>query len=124
MVTRYSLSIGIGLFVTLLLFYIMQSLIHSGRRVLTDDSGGSLVDFVRLKENQTLQTKKRKAKKPPPPDEPPPEIPQTQFNVAVDNNAYSMTQVDLSVDVNVSGGGFAITDGDYLPIVKVQPVYP
>lgn len=124
MITRYGLSIGIGVFVTLLLFYIMQALIQSGKRVLTDDAAGSLVDFVRLKEDQQLQTKKRKPKKPPPPDEPPPDVPPQQFNVAVDNNAYSMSTVDLSLNVSVSGGGFGITDGDYLPIVKVQPVYP
>jgi protein TonB len=124
MITRYGLSIAIGVSVTLLLFYIMQALIQSGKRVLTEDGALSLVDFVRLKEDQQLQTKKRKPKKPPPPDEPPPDIPPQQFNVAVDKSAYSMSSVDLNVNVNVSGGGFGITDGDYLPIVKVQPVYP
>ena len=124
MIIRYGLSVAIGVFVTLLLFYIMQSLIQSGKRVLTEDSALSLVDFVRLKEDQQLQRKKRKPKKPPPPDEPPPDIPPLQFNVAVDQSAYSMSQVDLSLNISVSGGGFGITDGDYLPIVKVQPVYP
>jgi len=124
MITRYGLSLAIGVFVTLLLFYIMQALIQSGKRVITDDDGSSLVDFVRLKEDQLLQKKERKAKKPPPPDEPPPDIPPQQFNVAVDQSAYSMSTVDLSLNVSVSGGGFGITDGDYLPIVKVQPVYP
>jgi protein TonB len=124
MVTRYGLSVAIGVFITLLLFYIMQALIQSGKKVLTEDGAGSLVDFVRLKEDQQLETKKRKPKKPPPPDEPPPDIPDTQFNVSVDNAAYSMANVNLNVDVNISGGGFGITDGDYLPIVKVQPVYP
>jgi protein TonB len=124
MIIRYGLSVAIGVFVTLLLFYIMQALIQSGKRVLTDDGALSLVDFVRLKEDQQLQTKKRKPKKPPPPDEPPPDIPPQQFNVAVDPSAYSMSNVDLSLNISVSGGGFGITDGDYLPIVKVQPVYP
>jgi protein TonB len=124
MMIRYGLSVAIGVFVTLLLFYIMQALIQSGKRVLSDDDGSSLVDFVRLREDQQLQTKKRKPKKPPPPDEPPPDIPPQQFNVAVDQSAYSMSTVDLSLNVSVSGGGFGITDGDYLPIVKVQPVYP
>lgn len=124
MVVRYGLSIGVGVFVTLLLFYIMQSLIQSGKRVLTEEGAGTLVEFVRLKEDQQLQTKKRKPKKPPPPDEPPPDIPQQQFNVNVDASAYSMRTIDLSLNVSLTGGGFAITDGDYLPIVKVQPIYP
>lgn len=124
MVVRYGLSIGVGVFVTLLLFYIMQSLIQSGKRVLTEEGAGTLVEFVRLKEDQQLQTKKRKPKKPPPPDEPPPDIPQQQFNVNVDVSAYSMRTIDLSLNVSLTSGGFAITDGDYLPIVKVQPIYP
>lgn len=124
MITRYGLSVVIGVFVTLLLFYIMQALIQSGKRVLSDDGGSSLVDFVRLKEDQLLQKKERKPKKPPPPDEPPPDVPPQQFNVAVDQSAYSMSTVDLSMNISVTGGGFGITDGDYLPIVKVQPVYP
>lgn len=124
MVVRYGLSIGVGVFVTLLLFYIMQSLIQSGKRVLTEEGAGTLVEFVRLKEDQQLQTKKRKPKKPPPPDEPPPDIPQQQFNVNVDASAYSMRTIDLSLNVSLTVGGFAITDGDYLPIVKVQPIYP
>ena len=35
-----------------------------------------------------------------------------------------MSNVDLSVSVEVGGGGFGISDGEYLPIVKVQPQYP
>ncbi len=124
MIMRYGVSVAIGILVTLCLFYIMQALIHSGRKVMTEDTASSLVDFVRLKEEQQLETKQRKAQKPPPPDEPPPDIPDTQFNVAVDNAAYSMANVSLNIDVSVSGGGFGITDGDYLPIVKVQPIYP
>jgi len=33
-------------------------------------------------------------------------------------------QLDISVSVNIFGGGFGISDGDYLPIVKVQAQYP
>ena len=35
-----------------------------------------------------------------------------------------MSNVDMNVGVDVSGGGFGISDGEYLPIVKVQPQYP
>src|SRR5210317_835956 len=105
MIVRIGLSIGIGVLTTLLLFYIMQALIQSGEKVLKEDVGGSLVDFVRLKEEQQLETKQRKPKKPPPPDEPPPDVPQQQFNVAVDSAGFNMSNVDLSVSVDVGGGG-------------------
>lgn len=121
---RIGLSMGVGVFVTLLLFYIMQALIASGEKVLKEGDLFSLVDFVRVKEEQVLERKQRKPKKPPPPDEPPPEIQPQNFNVAVDKAGYSMASLNAAINVDVSGGGFGISDGDYLPIVKVQPVYP
>ena len=124
MVIRFGVSMVVGVFVTLVLFYIMQMLIASGQKALTEDTIGSLVDFVRVKEEQQLERKERKPKKPPPPDEPPPEVPPTNFNVNVDSTGYSLSQVDLAVTADVGGGGFGISDGEYLPIVKVQPQYP
>lgn len=124
MAIRFSLATLVGLIVTLALFYLMQALIAGGRSAFTEDKIGSLVDFVRVKQDMEVQTRDRKPKKPPPPDEPPPDIPPQNFNVAVDQAGYSMSNVDLNVNVDVGGGGFGISDGEYLPIVKVQPVYP
>ena len=69
---RLGASAIVGVFVTLALFYLMQYLIASSGSALTDESDIRLVDFVRVKQDQEVQTKKRKPKKPPPPDEPPP----------------------------------------------------
>ena len=124
MTIRISLSMILGLIITLALFYLMQALIAGGKSALTEDKVGSLVDFVRVKHQQEVQTKEHKAKKPPPPDQPPPDVPKQNFNVGVDKSGYSMSNVDMNVKVDVGGGGFGISDGEYLPIVKVQPVYP
>ena len=124
MVIRISLSMIVGVVVTTVLFYLMQYLIQSGGTALTDDKIGNLVDFVRVKQDQDVQTKQRKPKKPPPPDEPPPDTPPQNFNVNVDQTGFSMNNVSLNVGVDVGGGGFGISDGEYLPIVKVQPQYP
>jgi protein TonB len=124
MIIRFSGSAIGGVIVTLALFYLMQALIQGADSALSDDKIGNLVDFVRVKQDQALETKKRKPKKPPPPDEPPPDVPPQNFNVAVDNAGFSMAGMDASVNINVGGGGFGISDGDYLPIVKVQPQYP
>lgn len=121
---RVGVSMGVGIFVTLLLFYIMQALIASGEKVLKEGDLFSLVDFVRVKEEQVLERKQRKPKKPPPPDEPPPEIRPQNFNVAVDKAGYTMDSLNSAIKIDVSGGGFGISDGEYLPIVKVQPIYP
>jgi len=124
MFIRLGLSTLVGAVVTLGLFYLMQYLIQGADSALTDDKIGNLVDFVRVKQDQQLETKQRKPKKPPPPDEPPPDVPPQNFNVAVDSAGFNMSNVDLSVSVDVGGGGFGISDGEYLPIVKVQPQYP
>ncbi|MEK9824670.1 MAG: protein TonB, partial [Gammaproteobacteria bacterium] len=73
MAIRLSLSVIVGVVVTLALFYLMQALIQGADSALTEDKIGNLVDFVRVKNDPELQTKERKPKKPPPPDEPPPE---------------------------------------------------
>lgn len=124
MAIRFSLSAVVGVVVTLALFYLMQYLIQSSDSALTEDNIGNLVDFVRVKQDQDVETKQRKPKKPPPPDEPPPDTPPQDFNVSVDQNAFSMTGITADAGIDISSGGFGISDGEYLPIVKVQPQYP
>jgi protein TonB len=124
MVIRLSLSVIIGAVVTFALFYLMQYLIIGNHLALDEDSGGTIVDIVRVKKDNEVQTKKRKAKKPPPPDEPPPDVPQVTMSVAIDDAAFSMSGIDASAGIDIAGGGFGISDGEYLPIVKVQPQYP
>lgn len=124
MVIRLGSSMIIGLGVTLVLFYIMQALISSDQSALTEDQTRNLVDFVRVQEEQEVQTKDRQPEKPPPPDEPPPDTPQQDFNVGVNQSGYTMGDVSTAVDADIGGSGFGISDGEYLPIVKVQPVYP
>ena len=72
MVIRLGLSVAVGAVVTIALFYLMQALISSQDSALTEDAGGNMVDFVRVKQDQLVETKKRKPKKPQPPDEPHP----------------------------------------------------
>ncbi len=124
MAKRFSLSVLVGLIVTLGLFYLMQALIQGADSALSEDKIGNLVDFVRIKQDQDLQTKQRKPKKPPPPDEPPPETPPKNFDVNVDKQAFTMANMNMNVGLKIGGGGFGISDGEYLPIVKVQPQYP
>lgn len=123
MATRISLSMLLGILVTVALFYLMQALIAGGRSAMTKNESIRLVDFVRVKQQMQAQTKEMHPKKPPPPEKaPPPATP--KFNVAVNKAAYSMQAPDLKVDAGIKGNGFGISDGEYLPIVKVQPMYP
>jgi protein TonB len=63
MTIRFSLSVIVGVIVTLALFYLMQSLISGAASALSEDKIGNLVDFVRVKQDQDVQKKQRKPKK-------------------------------------------------------------
>ncbi len=56
-------------------------------------------------------------------DEPPPEVPEPEFESPdLDNSVAIAPKVGVNVDIG-GVGGFS-SDGDYLPIVKVNPKYP
>ncbi|WP_088330122.1 energy transducer TonB [Lacimicrobium sp. SS2-24] len=114
--------------VTLGLFFLMQSLIQMGGSALTEPAQGSVLDFVRVKEEESVEKKDRKPKKPPKPEEPPPPMEQPQMDSPTPN-AEGGAGMDFSADVGgdmAIDGGLALEggDGEYLPIVKVAPVYP
>lgn len=122
MIARLGISGAVGIVVTLVLFYLMQALIQGADSALTEDKIGNLVDFVRVKHDQEAQTRPRKPPKPPPPEEEPPEPPK-EFEVVVDDTTFTMVDIGVGININIGGGGFGM-DGEYLPIVKVQPQYP
>ena len=123
MVVRYAIGVGLGAIVTFLLFLIMQAVISNDEANIDEGVKGKLLDMVRLTEDEEIQTKQRKPKPPPPPDEPPPDLPKPTFESSDVSTGVDIGAVNVNVDLNVGGGGFS-SDGEYLPIVKVAPVYP
>jgi protein TonB len=99
-------------------------MIATGRGALTDEEEFRIVDFVRVEREQILETKKDKPEKPPEPEQQP-DMPSPE-NLDNFNNslAVSMSSPNLSMGANVGGLGFGVSDGEYLPIVKVAPIYP
>ena len=47
-------------------------------------------------------------------------------DVTPDTQAIAVTAVNVNTSINMSASGFGLapSDGEYLPIVKVQPIYP
>ena len=124
MIARYAMSIGIGTAVTFSLLFLMQLLIATGRGALTEAATFRITDFVRVERNEIIETIKPKPEKPPEP-EVPPDMPTPSNADNFDSSmAVSMSAPSLNANLNIGGVGFGVSDGEYLPIVKVAPVYP
>jgi len=62
--------------------------------------------------------------KPPEPEQPPEMPTPNQADNFDTSMAVSMSAPNMDASLNVGGVGFGVSDGEYLPIVKVAPVYP
>lgn len=127
MVVRILFAGVLGITVTFGLFLLMQQLIATGDRTLDESGTMHFLDFVRVPEEETTETKDRKPERPPQPEKPPPPTEEPQQRMEADLNQssvnFSVSRGDLGRNVN-AGLGLTVADGDYLPIVKVAPVYP
>jgi len=125
-IVRLATGIVLGLVVTAGLFWMMQYLIDTADRELNEGASGHLVDFVRLKRDETIERRQLKPKKPPPPDTPPPQPPTPQLEDLNPNaEKIAISAVPVETDIEMSGGfSLGVGEGDYLPIVKVAPIYP
>ena len=124
---RFLLAFVFSAVITTGLFYLMQALIASGDTTLNEPPRGSVLDFVRVKQEEVVEKKDRKPKKPPKPETPPPQMQQPQMDSpSPDASGSSMDfSADVGADVSLDGGlALESGDGEYLPIVKVAPVYP
>jgi len=126
MIGRYAFSIVIGVVITVSLLFVMHLLIEYGESAVTKERTRHNLEFVRVKRNESLNTEDFTPEKPPKPPETPPETPPQDMD-NVDPNAPTINVAAPTVDVagDIGGpGGMNIAEGDYLPIVRVAPVYP
>lgn len=112
---------------TFVLLWGMQKLIAGGNDAMTEPVKGNVLDFIRLKKDESVVKKERKVQKPAKPKEPPPPMTtppmqQSNPNAGATKNSFS---ADIHADAGLSGGlNLDSNDGDYLPIVKVAAIYP
>jgi protein TonB len=125
-IIRMVFGVVLGLAVTAMLFWFMQYLIETADRSLNENASGNLVDFVRLKRDESIQRRTPKPKKPPPPETPPPQPPTPQLdNLDASAETIAISAAPVETDIEMSGGfSLGVGEGDYLPIVKVAPIYP
>ena len=126
MMGRYVISIVTGVVVTLSLLFVMQLLIATGKGALTTPRERAKLDFVRVKRNENINTQDLTPEKPPKPPETPPETPpQDMDNIDPDAPTIDIARPTITTNTDIGGpGGMNIAEGDYLPIVRVAPVYP
>ena len=129
---RFAISTALGVIVSILLFFVMQSLVagvDSSRPEITDTS---MVDFIRVRRDEQTRTKQREVpKKPEKPQKPPPpqlEVAQQEQRPQTPQLDINMPRLDIPFGVG-SGpylGGFNanMTDGDVIPIVQIEPQWP
>jgi len=108
------------------LFWVMQYLIATADRSLNQDKSGTMLDFVRIKRDESIERRQRKPEKPPPPEAPPPQPPTPQLDSLDPSvDTIAIAAVPVETDIEMTGGfSLGIGEGDYLPIVKVAPIYP
>jgi protein TonB len=126
MIGRYVFAIVTGTVVTLGLLFVMHLLIEFGETALTAPRDRHMLEFVRIKRNENLNIEEIKPEKPRKPPETPPDIPPQDMD-NIDPNALTINIPPPNVSSNLSIGGpgmMNIAEGDYLPIVRVAPVYP
>jgi len=123
---RLAIGAILGIAVTAGLFWTMSYLIKSTSANLDESGSTHIVDFVRLKRDESIQRRQLKPEKPQPPESPPPQPPTPQLD-SLNPNAekIAISAVPVETDIEMSGGfSLGVGEGDYLPIVKVAPIYP
>jgi protein TonB len=126
MALRVSISIALGTITAFGLFWVMQALVSvSGE--LKEGGRNLSIDYVRLKRDNTPETKKRE---PPKREKPQQQPPPPDMNVAKamrpgDAVSGIVPMLDTSMELEKAtslgaGGG----DRDVVPLVRVDPDYP
>ena len=124
MIARYIAAVAGGGSVTFGLLFIMQLLIATGEEAVTDAERVRLHEFVLVERTTIIKPKNPKPEKPPEPEDPP-DIRETKLTDQFDKTMGVFVPTPTTeVNLNVTGVGFGVSDGEYLPIVKVAPVYP
>ena len=117
----------IGIVIAASLTWFMHYLIESSHAQLDKSPRMKLLEFVRLKRDESSDPKLVKPKKLENLAQPQaPDIPQ-------DNTDFDASSVGVNIEASVptesyslstSGYGANMNDGDFLPIVKIAPIYP
>ncbi len=128
---RMLIALSMAFVITTLLVYGMERLIETGERALTEEARIYIPDFVRIQRDESVERKQVKPDKVPPAETSPenavsPDLAETNegAGVSVDFSSGNRS-LDSGFTLNVAGlTSFENADADYMPLVKVAPIYP
>ncbi|MBB3062087.1 energy transducer TonB [Microbulbifer rhizosphaerae] len=109
---------------TFALIFTMHQLIQANMGAPEDEEQIKVADVVMPEQKIETQYDTRKPDKPDEPEQPPPEMPEPEYDEPNLDDSINMSAPRGSADLKIGGLGGAFSEGDYLPIVKVQPQYP
>jgi protein TonB len=116
---KFVAGIGLSIIITTALFFVMVILISLGDSGIKEDTSVKLADVV-MPERQ-IDTFITEVDKPEKPEEQPEDIAQPDLDL------QPLTGIDVSIakpKANFKAGGSFFRDGEYIPLFKVQPIYP
>lgn len=106
------------------LFFIMQYLIATADPDIDEEKTRKLPDIFMPEVEISTNIAEVKPDKPDDPEEPPPDLDTPDLDMDMNMEAVNMAPAG-GVEVAIAGtGGMSASDGEYLPIVKVAPIYP
>jgi len=105
------------------LFFIMQYLIASATPEIDDSKRTKLADILMPEREIETNLKEQKPDKVEDPEQPPPDLETPDVDMDMDVEVVNVAP-KAQVDVAIETTGMSTGDGEYLPIVKVAPIYP
>ena len=105
------------------LFFIMQYLIASADPQIDDSKQRKLADILMPEREIETNLKEQKPDKVDDPEQPPPDLDTPDIDMDMDVDVINIAPT-AQVDVSIESSGMSTSDGEYLPIVKVAPIYP
>jgi protein TonB len=106
------------------LFFIMQYMIAMADPDIDDKKQRKLADIHMPDREIETNLAEAKPEKPDEVEEPPPDLDTPAMEMDMNMDAVNMAPA-ATLEIAIAGtGGMSASDGEYLPIVKVAPIYP
>ena len=132
---KLPLSILCGLCVSVVLFGVMKELVSPPNDIADQKPQANLIDFVRVKRDESLQQKKREIPKKPPPKKPPPppemKVAKSPSKPKTPKMDIKLPKMEMEMDLSLSGelkgfskGVSSASSSGPTPLNQLDPRYP